>query len=133
MICLPETKKLTCIVCPIGCQIQVILGDNEIIEINGFTCPRGKEYAVHEITNPLRMVTSTVRVMGGCLPLLPVKTSKPIPKHLIMECMKEINKACVKAPVGIGDVIVSDIFGSGVDIIATRDIARDGDITGYRL
>lgn len=91
----------------------------DIQSISGYSCPRGREYAVHEVTNPLRMVTSTVKVRKGEKPLLPVKTSKPIPKGLIMACMTEINKVTVTAPVQIGDVIIPNVMGTEADIVAT--------------
>lgn len=119
-----ENRKMTCIVCPIGCQIDVQLENGDIISLEGYTCPRGREYAGNEIRNPLRMVTSTVRVMGGELPMLPVKTSKPIPKNLIMECMNQINRVAVTAPVASGDAIIKDVLGTGADIVATRHIKK---------
>ncbi|MBR5022455.1 MAG: DUF1667 domain-containing protein [Oscillospiraceae bacterium] len=110
-------KKLTCIVCPLGCQLTVQLNGREVVKVEGNTCPRGAEYAKNECTNPQRTVTSTIRCENGGL--VSVKTDRPIPKEKMTECMQLINKAVVKRPVAIGDVILSDVFGS--NIVATQN------------
>lgn len=110
-------KKLTCIVCPLGCQLTVQLNGREVEKVEGNTCPRGAEYARNECTNPQRTVTSTVRCENGGL--VSVKTDRPIPKEKMSECMQLINKAVAKRPVSIGDVILSDVFGS--NIVATQN------------
>ncbi len=110
-------RKLTCIVCPLGCQLTVQLNGREVVKVEGNTCPRGAEYAKNECTNPRRTVTSTVRCENGGL--VSVKTDRPIPKEKMSECMQLINKAVAKLPVSIGDVILSDVFGS--NIVATQN------------
>ena len=110
-------RKLTCIVCPLGCQLTVQLNGREVVKVEGNTCPRGAEYARNECTNPQRTVTSTVRCENGGL--VSVKTDRPIPKEKMSECMQLINKAVAKRPVAIGDVILSDVFGS--NIVATQN------------
>lgn len=110
-------RKLTCIVCPLGCQLTATLNGREVVKVEGNTCPRGAEYAKNECTNPQRTVTSTVRTEDGGL--VSVKTDRPIPKEKMTECMQLINKAVAKLPVSIGDVIVSDVFGS--NIVATQN------------
>lgn len=110
-------KKLTCIVCPLGCQLTVKLNGKEVVEVTGNTCPRGAEYARNECTNPQRTVTSTVRCENGGL--VSVKTDRPIPKEKMAECMEIINKAVAKLPISIGDVIVPGVFGSNV--VATQN------------
>ncbi|MBQ7329758.1 MAG: DUF1667 domain-containing protein [Oscillospiraceae bacterium] len=110
-------RKLTCIVCPLGCQLTVQLNGREVVKVEGNTCPRGAEYARNECTNPQRTVTSTVRCENGGL--VSVKTDRPIPKEKMSECMQLINKAVAKLPVSIGDVILSDVFGS--NIVATQN------------
>ena len=110
-------RKLTCIVCPLGCQMTVQLNGREVVKVEGNTCPRGAEYARNECTNPQRTVTSTVRCENGGL--VSVKTDRPIPKEKMSECMQLINKAVAKLPVAIGDVILSDVFGS--NIVATQN------------
>ncbi len=117
-------SELTCIVCPIGCRIQIDETENGYI-IEGYACPRGKKYALQELEDPRRMVTSTVRVENGFLALVPVKTAEPIPKNLIFDVMTQINSVVVEAPVFLGDVIVKDVAGTGIDIIATRDMPKN--------
>ena len=108
-------RNMTCIVCPIGCSLEVELEDGKVVSVKGNTCPRGEKYAISECTNPERMVTTTVRCENGMV--LPVKTDKPIPKDKVFECMKIINKTKVDLPVRVGDVIIENVFGS--NIIAT--------------
>ncbi len=117
-----EKRELVCVSCPMGCAITVELDDNgQVVSVTGNTCPRGDKYARQECTHPERMVTSSVRVEGGRLPVVPVKTSQPIAKELIFDCMKEINQVVLKAPVKIGDVVIHDVLGTGVDILATNE------------
>lgn len=115
-------RDLICVSCPIGCAVSVELSDDgEVLSVKGNTCKRGEAYAKAECTHPERMVTSTVKVVGGRLPVVPVKTSAPIPKELIFDCMKEINKIILNAPVGIGDIAIKNVLGLGVDIVATNE------------
>ena len=110
-------RKLTCIICPLGCALEIQLKDDKIVSIIGNNCPRGKVYAENECTNPQRTVTSTVKCEDGSL--ISVKTDKPIPKEKMSECMAIINKALATLPITIGDVIIEDVFGS--KIIATQN------------
>lgn len=110
-------RKLTCIICPLGCELTVQTQDNNVLDVKGNTCPRGKVYAENECTNPQRTVTSTVRCSDGGL--VSVKTDKPIPKDKMAECMVEINNAVATLPIAIGDVIIEDVFGSR--IVATQN------------
>lgn len=115
-------KEMVCVSCPIGCMLTVELNDqNEVLSVKGNTCKRGEQYAIDECTNPVRMLTSTVKVNGGKLPVVPVKTAKPIPKGKMFDCMQVINSTVVDAPVKIGDVLIQDICGTGIDIIATNE------------
>ena len=113
-------KELICITCPRGCHLQV--DDN--LNVTGNMCPRGAAYAKAELTHPVRMVTSSVTVISEVESRLPVKTKDPIPKELIFNVVEEIKKVQVKAPIIIGDVIIKDVLGSGVDIVATKNIER---------
>ena len=111
-------KILTCIICPRGCTLNIELSDNGKIEsVSGNACKRGLTYANDECTNPKRSVTSTVRCEGGGL--IAVKTSTSIPKGLVFDCMKEINKAKAPQDVKIGDVIIKNVLGTDADIIAS--------------
>ena len=112
-------KDLTCINCPLGCSVSVKIGDDQIKEISGNSCKRGDIYAKNEMTNPVRTVTSTIRVEGSSQYLVSVKTENPIPKGKIMEVMSQINKTHIKAPVEIGDCLIENVAGTGTKIIAT--------------
>lgn len=117
-----ETKQMNCIMCPMGCLLTVTLTDGVVSDVTGNTCPRGEVYARQEVTDPQRMLTTTVRVEGGALALLPVVSQTTLPKGKIMACAEALRQVSVKAPVHTGDVVVSDILGLGVDIIAARDM-----------
>ena len=117
-----ETRNLTCIGCPLGCSLTVTLENNEVTAVNGNTCPRGDAYARKEVTNPTRIVTSSVKVDGGVLPVVSVKTKADIPKSMIFDCANALKDVVAKAPVHIGDVLLSNVAGTGVDIIATKNI-----------
>ncbi len=119
-----ERKELTCIGCPMGCPLTVEIEDGNVVSVTGNTCKRGDVYARKEVTNPTRIVTSSVMVEGGTLAAVSVKTKEDIPKGKIFDCVKALKGVCVKAPVHIGDVIVSDIAGTGVDIIATKNVMQ---------
>ncbi|MBR2971683.1 MAG: DUF1667 domain-containing protein [Clostridia bacterium] len=115
-----KERKLTCIVCPKGCDLKVEFdADGKIAEVSGFTCPRGKDYAIAECTSPVRTVTSTVRCADGAV--VAVKTSKPIPKSMIFDVMMEINSVLADNNVKIGDVVIANVLGTGADIIITSN------------
>ncbi|HDN83784.1 MAG TPA: DUF1667 domain-containing protein [Candidatus Altiarchaeales archaeon] len=117
------TKKFVCIVCPNSCEIYVSVNEkNEILKLEGNLCPRGEDYVRKELKAPERVVTSTVRVRDGNMPLVSVKTSKPIPKEKIFEVMEEIRKLEVRAPIKIGDVLLKNIAGTSADLVATKNV-----------
>lgn len=118
-----NTRELTCIGCPLGCTITVTMNGDTITAVSGNTCPRGDAYARKEVTNPTRIVTSTVRVKNGVFPMVNVKTAADIPKEKIFDCVEVLKNITVDAPVKIGDVILSDAAGTGVDIVAARNVA----------
>lgn len=105
-------RELTCICCPLGCLLTVELDGSNILAISGYTCKRGKEYAETECTNPVRVVTSTVMNENG--KPIPVKTDRAIAKEHIFDCMKILNGTVITKPVKIGDVVLSDVFGSNI-------------------
>jgi len=119
-----ETKTLTCVACPKGCEVTVEYEGNEILDIKGNACPQGADYAREEIIAPTRILPTTVVVKDGALPLVPVKTTKPIPLEIIHDAMKIIGETKIKAPVKIGQVIVENILETGVDVVATRDLPK---------
>ena len=114
-------KEFVCICCPMGCHLKVEMsGSGEVTQVSGNTCNRGRDYAISEVTAPTRMVTTTIRTPEGVS--IPVKTANPIPKGKIFECMESVKNAEVHIPVKVGDVMVKDVAGTGVDIIATRSL-----------
>ena len=117
-------KEIVCISCPRGCRLKVY--PEEGFRVEGNSCPRGEEYGRNEVRHPVRVLTSTV-VLEGC-PLsrrLPVKTAGPIPKEKMLEAAKSLDSVRAQAPVDIGDVIVKDICGTGVDLVATKAFRAD--------
>ena len=105
-----------------GCEINVKYDLNSIKEIHGNLCEKGREYVVEEIFNPKRVLTTTVKVRNGEIPMASVKTSKPIPKEIIFEVMKEISNIEVEAPVRIGKVVIQNILNTGADVVATKNV-----------
>ena len=116
------SKEMICINCPMGCRLTVDDSDKNNILVTGNTCPRGKTYAINEITAPKRMVTGSVRVSGGTIPMVSVKTREAIPKQLICESLEVLKNVVLTAPVHIGDVAVKDVCGCGVDVIVTKNV-----------
>ena len=112
-------KELICIGCPIGCHLSV---DTEKMTVKGNSCKRGEAYGINEVTNPVRVVTTTIKIDGATHSVLPVKTNNPIPKDLNFKCIEILNNITVKAPVKMGDVILENILDTGVDVIATREM-----------
>lgn len=114
-------REMICVACPIGCSLVVELDKSgSVLAVAGNQCKRGEEYAVTECTAPTRTLTTTAKVLGGVHPLVPVRSSKPLPKESLIESVKLINAVKVKAPVKIGDVIIANILDTGVDIIASN-------------
>lgn len=119
-----DAKTVTCIGCPLGCTVTVAFDQkNNIAAVCGNTCPRGEIYARNEVTHPRRVVTSTVGVYGRQEERISVKTESDIPKEKIFACMAIIRKTQVKAPVAVGDIIIENVCDTGVNVIATKDIA----------
>ncbi len=112
-----EHKELICIMCPVGCHLQI----DEMLNVTGNKCKRGILYASDEIKAPKRLLTTTVKTVSKVDPRLPVKSEKPIPKDLIFEAMENLNRIIIKKNVKIGDVIIKDICHSHINIIATKN------------
>ncbi len=115
-------KEIICTVCPRGCHILVDGDGKKASSIEGYGCKRGVTYAEAEYSNPVRILTTTVKIEGKEYELLPVRSSAPVPMTKLFDCMEVIKKAVVKAPVKRYDVIVKNICETGVDIVATKDI-----------
>lgn len=113
------SKDFICIVCPRGCHIHVE-GEN----ITGYTCQRGLAYVKQELVDPKRTITSTIKVNNGELKVVPVKSSDSISKNLMFDVMNEINKTVVEAPIDMHQILIKNVCGSGVDIIAAKEIKK---------
>ena len=120
-----ETKEMICIVCPVGCHMQ-ISEDKESetgYRVTGAACNRGPIYGVKELSNPTRLLTSTVKIHGGLLPRVPVRTDNEIPKDKIFEVMKVINSIELNAPIKMGEILADNVLGLGVNIISSKSVS----------
>ena len=114
-------EKVTCICCPMGCSI-LVEKDGKDFHIIGNECKKGEEYALQEVINPQRILTSTVRIKNGIQKMLPVRSEKTVPKNIVVNCVKELAKVELAAPIKRGDVVLKNILNTGVTIIASRDM-----------
>lgn len=119
-----KTVNLTCIGCPLGCSLTAEMDGREVTKVTGNNCGVGDKYARKELTNPTRIVTSTVTVSGGDLSAVSVKTASDIPKAKMFDCIRALKGLTVQAPVTIGQVILPDVCGTGVPVIATKAISK---------
>ena len=115
---------IICVVCPTSCEVTAEWNETELKSIDHSQCKLAWDYVRSEIFDPRRTVTSTVLVEGGDLPLVSVKTDRPVPKDLMLDVMDSLAQVVVQAPVDIGDVIAADILGTGSSIVATKKIAK---------
>ncbi len=121
---MPEQVKVICITCPKGCTLDVTREGDTVLKVEGSSCKRGAEYVEAEIHDPRRMVATTVRISGGIHPLLPVYTAKPFPKPRIQELLGKIRAIKLEAPIKMGSIVLADTLGTGVDVIASRDMSK---------
>jgi len=117
-------KEITCIVCPVGCKILVKSDGKKAEVLSGEKCKKGIDYAMHEALDPRRMLTSSILVEGGEWPLVSVKSSKSIPKEWIFDILEEIKKTIVKAPIKSGQIVIKNVSGIGIDIVATKTVHK---------
>ena len=117
-------RRVLCIICPVGCEMVVKVRGNEVLEVKGAQCPKGRDYAMEEVSSPKRVVISVVRCRGGELPVVSVRTDRPVPKDKIWDIMRLLSEIEVEAPIEIGQIIVENALGLGVNIIATRPCRR---------
>lgn len=117
-------RDIICIGCPLGCSLEVEVQDNRVVEAKGQTCKRGEDYAIKECTNPTRIVTSSVEVIGGYEEIVSVKTRGDIPKDRIFDIIRALKGVKLEAPVSIGDIVVENVLGTGVDIIVTKSVEK---------
>jgi len=118
------TETLICITCPMGCSLEVTHEGDTVLNVEGNTCNRGLAYVERELTDPRRMVATTVRVKDGLHPLVPVYTQAPFPKPLIFDLLAEIRQIEIEAPVHTDQVVLHDALGTGIDVIASREMPR---------
>jgi CxxC motif-containing protein len=116
------TRNIICISCPVGCPLTVTLESGKVTKVEGQGCPRGEIYAKKECVNPTRIFTSSVPVEGGFFEMVSVKTASDVPKSSLAACVEALQGVRLTAPVHSGDVVVADAAGTGVDIIATREV-----------
>lgn len=120
-------ESLTCIVCPLGCALSVVPEPGSGgIAVTGNRCRRGLEYARTEITDPRRLLTTTVALTGAAVRRLPVKTARPLPRNLLLPAARALRAVEVKAPVRVGEVVEADLLGTGVPVVATREVSPVG-------
>ena len=112
-----ERRELICIGCPLGCALTVSMEGAEVVSVTGNTCKRGDVYARKEVTNPTRIVVS-----NGTADMVSVKTKEDVPKEKIFDCMRALKDVTVQAPVHIGDVVLKNVAGTGVDMVATKNV-----------
>ena len=117
-----EVQVITCIICPIGCKAKVTTENGKITKIEDLECPRGEEYVTRELEAPIRDFFTTIRIKGSRIPVLPVRSTQPIPKEKMLDCALELADVVIDAPVEAGDIIVKNPLGLDVDIVATRDM-----------
>ena len=124
-----KTFPMTCIICPMGCSMEVEVetgadGQKKVLSVKDNGCKRGEQYANKELQNPTRTLTTTIKVNGGVLPVVPVKTAGEVPKKMLLQCMEVVRRASCKAPVKRDDILLYDILGTGINVIACADVEK---------
>ena len=114
-------KKYVCIICPNSCEVEASISGRDV-RVSGNLCRKGEEYVRKEVFSPERGLTTTIPVRNGSLPMVSVKTSRPIPKEMLVKVMEELSHASAEAPVKVGDILVKDVLGTGVNVVATKNV-----------
>ena len=120
-----EKRHFVCVICPIGCEIDVVHDGDKIISMEGNKCKKSEEFVQQELIEPMRVLTTTVRIQGARLPIIPVRTDKAVPKRLFPRIMSQLRRIKLQAPVGMLDVVVKDVAGTGANVIATRTMSHE--------
>jgi len=120
-----EKRHFVCVVCPIGCEIDVVHDGGRIISMEGNRCEKSDEFVRQELIEPMRILTTTVRIHGARWAVIPVRSDKSVPKQLFPRIMKQLRHIRLQAPVNILDVVVRDVLHTGANIIATRTMPRE--------
>ncbi len=121
---MPITEKMICITCPMGCSLEVTREGQTLLSVDGNTCKRGEDYARRELTDPRRMVATTVRMKNGVHPLAPVYTASAFPKPRLFELLEALRDIELEAPVAMGQVVLANALDTGIDILASREMPR---------
>ena len=119
-----EKKHFTCVICPLGCEIDVELQNGNVVSMEGSKCEKGKEFVLQELEEAMRILTTTVPVKGAKWAMLPVRTDKPIPKRLLSKVIEQLADIELQAPVKMYHVIVKDVAGTDANIVATRNMKK---------
>ena len=120
-----EKKHFVCVVCPMGCEIDVVHDGSKIISMEGNKCEKSEEFVSQELIEPMRILTTTVRIQGARWPVIPVRTDKTVPKRLFPRIMRQLRRIKLQTPVNMLDVVVKDVLRTGANIVATRTMPRD--------
>jgi CxxC motif-containing protein len=119
-----EKKHFVCVVCPVGCEIDVVHDGSKIISMAGNKCEKSEEFVSQELIEPMRILSTTVRIRGSRWPVTPVRTDKAVPKRLFPRIMKQLRRIKLQAPVNMLDVVINDVLHTGANVIATRTMPR---------
>lgn len=117
-----EEREFICVTCPVGCSVVARVEGQELVELRGQACARGEAFVREELTDPRRILTTTVRVLGGKLPLVPVRSTAPLPKHLLFDVARALRQVELEAPVTLRQVVLANASGTGVDIVTSRPL-----------
>jgi CxxC motif-containing protein len=120
-----EKRHFVCVVCPIGCEIDVVHDGKKIISMEGNKCEKSEEFVSQELIEPMRILTTTVRIQGARWAVIPVRSNKAVPKRLFPRIMKHLRRIKLQAPINMLDVVVKDVLDTGANIIATRTMPRE--------
>ena len=120
-----EKRHFVCVVCPVGCEVDVVHDGSKIISMEGNKCEKSGEFISQELIEPMRILTTTVRIEGARLPVMPVRTDKSVPKRLFPRIMRQLGRIKLQAPVNMLSVVVEDILRTGANIVATRTVPRE--------
>jgi len=120
-----EKKHFVCVVCPVGCEIDVVHDGSKIISMEGNKCEKSEEFVTQELIEPMRILTTTVRIEGSKWPVIPVRTDRSVPKRLFPRIMRQLRHVKLQAPVNMLDTVVRDVLHTGTHVVATRTMPRE--------
>ena len=119
---MPQEREFICVTCPVGCTLSALVDGGELVEVSGHACQRGPDFVLMELTDPRRTLTTTVQVRDGALPLVPVRSAEPLPKHMVLPIARALRGVHLQAPIAEHQVVLADALGTGIDMITTRSI-----------